>query len=46
MKALKGTLKGHVSLFGIVFQSGFKNGLEAFGELLKDTGLMNAFKVP
>ena len=46
MKALKGTLKGHVSLFGIVFQSVFKNGLEAFGELLRDTGLGNAFKVP
>ena len=46
MKALKGTLKGYVSLFEIVFQSGFKNGFEAFGELLRGIGLMNAFKVP
>ena len=46
MKALKGTLKGHVSFFELVFQSCFKNGLEASGELLRGTGLMNAFKVP
>ena len=46
MKALKGTLKGYVSLFDFFFQSGSKNGLEAFGELLRGIGLMNAFKVP
>ena len=46
MKVLKGTVKGYVSLFEIVFQSGFKNGLEAFGELLRGTGVMHVLKVP
>ena len=46
MKVLKGTVKGYVSLFEIVFQSGFKNGLDAFGELLRGTGVMNVLKVP